>query len=46
LGMTVPQVIGLLTTPQVTLVVQRPGGEATLTINQLPYDQLVAVLRR
>jgi S1-C subfamily serine protease len=45
-GRTVQQVIGLLTTPQITLVVRRPGGDATLMINQQTYSQLLATLRR
>ena len=45
-GMTVSQVIGLLTTPQVTLVVRRPGGDATLAIIQQTYAELLASLRR
>jgi C-terminal processing protease CtpA/Prc len=45
-GMTVPQVLGLLTTPQITLIVRRPGGNATLTINQKTYAELLATLCR
>jgi S1-C subfamily serine protease len=46
LGMSTAQGLALMNVPNATLVVMRPGGETTLTIQPEKYDQLVSALKR
>lgn len=44
-GMNISEIVGLMNASSYTLVLQRPGGNVTVTVHPEPYDQLVKELQ-